>query len=42
VPQAQAGKIDPLAMPVRTAAREAWREIRPVFAELERRMGLGV
>jgi chromosome partitioning protein len=40
VPPAQAGKIDPLAMPVRTSAREAWREIRPVFAELERRMGL--
>lgn len=28
------------ATPVRTAARDAWREVRPVFEEIERRMGL--
>lgn len=40
VPAEQAGTVDPRAMPVRTAARDAWREIRPVFEELERRLGL--
>lgn len=29
------------AMPVRSAARDAWREIRPTFEAIARRMGLG-
>lgn len=29
------------APPVRSAARDAWREVRPVFEEIARRMGLG-
>lgn len=41
LPASDVGRVDPLSMPVRTAAREAWREIRPVFEEIERRMGLG-
>lgn len=35
------GKVDPMSMPLRTAARDAWREIRPVFEEIEARMRLG-
>lgn len=41
VPQAQSGTVDPESMPVRSAAREAWREVRPVFEEVARRMGIG-
>jgi chromosome partitioning protein len=40
-PSAEQGAIDPKAMPLRTAAREAWREVRPVFDEIERQMGMG-
>lgn len=40
-PAGDIGKVDPLSMPVRSTAREAWREIQPVFAEIERRMGMG-
>lgn len=29
-----------VSVPVRSAAREAWREVRPVFVEIERRLGL--
>ena len=35
------GAIDPKTMPLRTAAREAWREVRPVFDEIERQMEMG-
>ena len=41
VPAGQTGRVDPQSMQLRTAAREAWREVRPVFEEIERRMGLG-
>lgn len=41
LPVSSVGEVDPMPMPVRTAAREAWREIRPVFEEIERRMQLG-
>ncbi len=41
VPAQQQGVADPMSMPVRTSARDAWREIRPVFEEIERRLGLG-
>jgi chromosome partitioning protein len=41
LPANQQGVADPLSMPVRTSARDTWREIRPVFEEIERRLGLG-
>lgn len=31
---------EPVALPVRSAARDAWKEIRPAFVEISRRMGL--
>ena len=38
---AAGGRAEPGAvLPVRSAAREAWREIRPVFDEIARRMGM--
>jgi chromosome partitioning protein len=37
-PAGQTVATDAPAMPLRTAARDAWREVRPVFEELERRM----
>lgn len=42
VPEDQKGKIDPATMPVRTSAREAWREIKPAFDEITKRMGIEV
>lgn len=41
VPAAQAGVVAPLSMPLRTAGREAWRDLKPVFEEIERRIGMG-
>jgi chromosome partitioning protein len=40
-PAGTQGMSDPASLPLRTAAREAWREVRPVFEELERRLRLG-
>ncbi|NVM77469.1 chromosome partitioning protein [Duganella sp. SG902] len=41
VPPALAGQVAPEAMPLRSAARDAWREIQPSFAAIAARMGLG-
>lgn len=38
----QVGKVAPEAMPIRTSAREAWRELKPTFDTIAHRMGLGV
>jgi chromosome partitioning protein len=40
VPDAQAGRSMPESMPIRTSARDAWREIKPAFETIARRMGL--
>lgn len=42
VPEDQKGKIDPASMPVRTSARDAWREIKPTFEVITKRMGIEV
>ena len=42
VPAAQVGRVLPESMPVRTAARDAWREIKPAFDSIARRMGLAI
>lgn len=42
VPEDQKGKTDPATMPVRTSARDAWREIKPAFEEITKRMGIEV
>lgn len=39
-PGHQAGQVDAARLPVRSAARDAWREVRPSFEEIARRMGL--
>lgn len=41
VPPDQVGRADPASMPVRTAARDAWRDIKPSFVAITNRMGLG-
>lgn len=41
VPPALAGQVAPEAMPLRSAAKDAWREIRPAFEAIAARMGLG-
>ncbi len=41
VPPDQVGKVDAASMPVRTAARDAWRDIKPSFVAIANRMGLG-
>ena len=41
VPAHLQGKIDTGSMPLRSAARDAWHEVRPTFEEIARRMGLG-
>jgi chromosome partitioning protein len=40
VPEAQVGKISPDSMPIRTSARDAWREVKPAFEIIAKRMGL--
>jgi chromosome partitioning protein len=40
VPDAQIGKIAPDSMPIRTSARDAWREVKPSFETIAKRMGL--
>jgi chromosome partitioning protein len=42
VPEDQKGTTDPASMPVRTSARDAWREIKPAFEEITKRMGIEV
>jgi chromosome partitioning protein len=42
VPKEDEGKVDPASMPVRTAARDAWRAIKPVFDAIAKRMELEV
>jgi chromosome partitioning protein len=42
VPADQLGKIAPGQMPIRTAARDAWREVKPAFVAIASRMGLQV
>lgn len=41
VPAERSGSVSPASMPLRTAARDAWRELRPVFEEIERRLWSG-
>ena len=40
VPDHQVGKVAADTMPIRTSARDAWREIKPSFETIARRMGL--
>jgi chromosome partitioning protein len=40
VPKEQEGKVDPASMPVRTAARDAWKALKPVFDVVAKRMGI--
>ena len=40
VPDAQVGKVASDSMPIRSSAREAWREIKPSFETIALRMGL--
>lgn len=42
LPPNQIGKVAPESMPVRTAARDAWRSVKPTFDTIAHRMGLGV
>jgi chromosome partitioning protein len=42
VPIEEVGKVAPEAMPVRSAAREAWKMVKPSFDEIAARMGLKV
>lgn len=42
VPDAQKGTVDPASMPIRTSARDAWREIKPAFDVINKRMGIEV
>lgn len=42
VPLATVGVVAANSMPIRTSAREAWREIKPAFDTIAHRMGLGV
>ena len=42
VPDDQKGAPSLASMPIRTSARDAWREIKPVFDEISRRIGIEV
>lgn len=42
VPAGQGSGVVPESMPVRSSARDAWREVKPVFETIARRMGLVV
>lgn len=42
VPAEKEGRIERDAMPIRSAARDAWREVKPTFDTIARRMGLEI